>query len=120
MTNEHDLNSQNKDALEQRIQQLEKEVGLLEERLRHSKSNTIGTRTPEGGLIKNAWLIPFGQYLLIESDQANISDALQKLGKLFDVIDCSLWRISAGSTSPANISISSWQCLGRWQKKSTP
>ncbi len=120
MTNERDLNSQNKEALEQRIQQLEKEVSLLEERLRHSKANTIGTRAPEGGLIKNSWLIPFGQYLLIESDQANISDALQKLGALFDVIDCSLWRISVGSTCAANVSVSSWQCLGQWQKKTTP
>ncbi len=120
MTNERDLNSQNKEALEQRIQQLEKEVSLLEERLRHSKANTIGMRTPEGGLIKNSWLIPFGQYLLIESDQANISDALQKLGTLFDVIDCSLWRMSVGSTSAVNVSVSSWQCLGRWQNKSTP
>jgi len=120
MTNERDLNPQNKEALEQRIQQLEKEVNLLEERLRHSKANTIGIRTPEGGLIKNSWLIPFGQYLLIESDKANINDALQKLGVLFDVIDCSLWRISAGSTSAATISVSSWHCLGRWQKKSIP
>jgi two-component system, sensor histidine kinase and response regulator len=120
MTNERDLNSQNKEALEQRIQQLEKEVSLLEERLRHSKANTIGTRTPEGGLIKNSWLIPFGQYLLIESDKANISDALEKLGKLFDVIDCSLWRINAGAASAASVSVSSWHCLGRWQKKPNP
>jgi two-component system sensor histidine kinase/response regulator len=120
MTNERDLNSQNKEALEHRIQQLEEEVKLLEERLRHSKANTIGIRTPEGGLIKNSWLIPFGQYLLIESDKANINDALQKLGVLFDVIDCSLWRISAGATSAATISVASWHCLGRWQKKSIP
>jgi len=120
MTDGRDLNSQNKEALEQRIQQLEKEVSLLEERLRHSKANTIGTRTPQGGLIKNSWLIPFGQYLLIESDKANISDALQKLGKLFSVIDCSLWRISAGSANAATISTTSWDCLGRWQQKPTP
>ena len=120
MTDGRDLNFQNKEALEQRIQQLEKEVSLLEERLRHSKANTIGTRTPQGGLIKNSWLIPFGQYLLIESNNANISDALQKLGKLFSVIDCSLWRISAGSATAATISTSSWHCLGRWQQKPTP
>ena len=52
---ERDQGSNNTEALEQRIQQLEKEVMLLEERLRHSKANTIGTRTPEGGLIKNSW-----------------------------------------------------------------
>lgn len=115
-----DETSYNKEALEQRIQQLEKEVALLEERLRHSKANTIGTRTPEGGLIKNSWLIPFGQYLLIESDKANINDALQKLGKLFDVVDCSLWLMGASPTTPENASTSCWQCLGCWQKTSTP
>lgn len=120
MNYERDLNSQNKEALEQRIQQLEKEVSLLEERLRHSKANTFGTHAPEGGLIKNSWLIPFGQYLLIESDKANISDALQKLGTLFDVVDCSLWRVSAGSSTAETFSLSSWNCLGRWQKKSIP
>jgi two-component system, sensor histidine kinase and response regulator len=119
MTSERDLNYQNKEALEQRIQQLEKEVSLLEERLRHSKANTIGTRTPEGGLIKNSWLIPFGQYLLIESDKANVNDALHKLGALFDVVDCSLWRISAGAAAAA-ISTSSWRCLGRWQQTTIP
>lgn len=124
MTDERDVNSNaeftQKEALEQRIQQLEQEVKLLEERLRHSNAKTIGNRTPEGGLIKNSWLIPFGQYLLIESDKANINDALQKLGKLFDVIDCSLWRMGANPTSASDISLSCWQCLGRWQKKSTP
>ena len=120
MTNERDLSVQTREALEQRIQQLEKEVSLLAERPRHSKANTLGMPALGGGLIKNSWLIPFGQYLLIESDQANISDALQKLGTLFDVIDCSLWRTSVSSTRAANASVSSWQCLGRWQKKSTP
>lgn len=124
MTNERDVNSDPestpKEALEQRIQQLEKEVMLLEERLRHSKAKTIGNRTPEGGLIKNSWLIPFGQYLLIESDKANINDALHKLGKLFDVIDCSLWRMSASPTTAESVSVSCWQCLGRWQKTSAP
>lgn len=120
MTDGRDLNSQDKEALEQRIQQLEEDVKLLEERLRHSKANTIGTRTPEGGLIKNSWLIPFGQYLLIESDKANISDALEKLGKLFDVVDCSLWRMASVPVSADTITISAWHCLGRWQPKSTP
>ena len=115
-----DQDPDNKEALEQRIQQLEKEVTLLEERLRHSKANTIGTHTPEGGLIKNSWLIPFGQYLLIESDNANINDALHKLGKLFDVIDCSLWLMSACPTTAENASTSCWQCLGRWQRDDVP
>ena len=115
-----DQDPKNTEALEQRIQQLEKEVELLEERLRHSKANTIGTRTPEGGLIKNSWLIPFGQYLLIESDKANINDALHRLGKLFEVIDCSLWLMSASSTTAENASNSCWQCLGRWQRQPVP
>jgi len=118
MTDGCDPNPQNKEALEQRIQQLEEEVRILEERLRHSKANTIGTRTPEGGLIKNSWLIPFGQYLLIESDKANINDALEKLGRLFGVIDCSLWRMAAAPVTPETMSISAWHCLGRWQPKS--
>ncbi len=120
MTDERNLNSQNREALEQRIQQLEGEVKLLEERLRHSKARTIGTRTPQGGLIKNSWLIPFGQYLLIESDKANINDALEKLGRLFDVIDCSLWRMTETPVTPHSITASAWQCLGRWQPKVIP
>jgi two-component system sensor histidine kinase/response regulator len=120
MTDGRDSNSQNKEALEQRIQQLEEEVRLLEERLRHSKANTLGTRTLEGGLIKNSWLIPFGQYLLIESDKANINDALEKLGRLFGVVDCSLWRMTSVPVTPDTISTSAWYCLGRWQKKNTP
>ena len=117
---ERDQDPNTKEALEQRIQQLEKEVTLLEERLRHSKANTQGTHKPKGGLVKNSWLIPFGQYLLIESDKANINDALQRLGNLFDVIDCSLWLMGASPTTTENASTSCWQCLGRWQKKSTP
>ncbi|GGY83437.1 hypothetical protein GCM10011613_30410 [Cellvibrio zantedeschiae] len=120
MTDGRDQDSQNKEALEQRIQQLEGEVKRLEERLRHSKANTIGTRSPEGGLIKNSWLIPFGQYLLIESDKANINDALKKLGQLFEVVDCSLWRMTAVPQTPSTITTSAWHCLGRWQPKATP
>ena len=119
MTSERSLKSQ-KEALEQRVQQLEEEVKLLEERLRHSKANTIGTRTLEGGLIKNSWLIPFGQYLLIESDKANLNDALERLGKLFEVRDCSLWRMTAIPVTPDTISTSAWQCLGRWQPTPAP
>jgi PAS domain S-box-containing protein len=117
---ERDQDPNTMEALQQRIQQLEKEVVLLQERLRHSKANTIGTRTPEGGLIKNSWLIPFGQYLLIESDKANINDALHKLGKLFDVVDCSLWLMGATPTNAENASNSCWQCLGRWQRDEIP
>lgn len=110
---------QNPQALEQRVQQLEAEVKRLEERLRHSKADT-GVRKPEGGLIKNSWLIPFGQYLLIESDKANINEALEKLGRLFDVADCSLWRLSNAPITSENITPSAWSCHGHWQPKKAP
>ena len=118
MTNGH--KGQDSQALAQRVQELEAEVKRLEERLRQSKTNNPESRRPEGGLIKNSWLIPFGQYLLIESDKANINEALEKLGRLFDVADCSLWRLTNAPITTENITPSAWSCHGHWQPKNAP
>ena len=116
MSKARDLSSQTKEALEDKVQQLEQEVKLLQEHLR--AANVPVPPAPETGLVKNSWLIPFGQYLLVESDQASISVALERLGKLFDVVDCSLWRMH---TAPvAGLATSAWYCLGQWQKENTP
>lgn len=111
---------QDPQVLEQRIQALEAEVKRLEERLRHSKADDTANHKPEGGFIHNSWLIPFGQYLLIESDKANINEALEKLGRLFDVADCSLWRLTNAPITPENITPSAWSCHGHWQPKNAP
>lgn len=118
MANEHDLNSQNREALEQRILHLEEEVRLLEDRLRAAKN--VSGHAPVLGLIKNSWLIPFGQYLLIESDTVTIEGSLEKLGRLFDVVDCSLWQIKHAAITPSSLSTSDWNCLGRWQNTPNP
>ena len=120
MTKECDSTPSDKEALEKKVQQLEQEVRLLEERLRHSNSLSPTPHTPEGGLIKNAWLIPFGQYLLVESDRASINGALEKLGTLFGVLDCSLWRIKSAPLVQTKLSASAWYSLGCWQRKPVP
>jgi two-component system sensor histidine kinase/response regulator len=120
MTTGRDQQSQDKQALEQRIQQLENEVKHLEGRLRHSKADSAVIRKPQGGLINNSWLIPFGQYLLIESDKANINEALEKLGRLFDVADCSLWRLASAPVTATTVTPSAWSRHGHWQPRKHP
>ncbi len=136
MSNRRDLNAQTKEALKQKIQQLEQEITLLKDSLRSpnahqtSELNQLSPEltpelspelgVPQLGLIKNSWLISFGQYLLLEPDKSNISSALARLGQLFDLIDCSLWRINAPSTNHKLMGASvdkpkDYQCLGQWR-----
>jgi two-component system, sensor histidine kinase and response regulator len=113
-----------REALEERVRQLEQEVQLLRGRLHDANvsppipSVPQPTTHPEIGLIKNSWLIPFGQYLLVESEKASIAGALEELGKLFDVVDCSLWRMH--SAPVAGLDTAAWYCLGQWQKNPVP
>lgn len=131
MSNERDLNPQTKEALEQKIRQLEQELALL--RKRSSKTSSAkkftskvspSQKSPtqqkpeqkiEIGLISNAWLISFGQYLLTEPDKVSVNSALERLGKLFDVQDCSLWRIKSERLAQESGERAGWNCLGHWQ-----
>jgi PAS domain S-box-containing protein len=113
MSKARDVNRQEKEALERKVQQLEQEVALLNDRLRQSKP----ALTSEIGLISNSWLISFGQYLLIEPDKTNIDSALERLGQLFSVKDCSLWRIKSIQTARETGEAAGWYCLGQWQSE---
>ncbi len=128
MTHAQGPHHQDVPTLQKRVAELEQELKLLEARLRQSQPTPVEKSTPESGLIKNAWLIPFGQYLLIESDNANINDALEKLGTLFGVVSCSLWRITHPSTTGVTTGRakgigkpgrSIWYRAGKWQPDET-
>ena len=101
MANEQD---QDKEALEDKIQLLEQELALLRSRLAQKSSVDAPPRErkPEGGLIDNAWLIGFGQYLLLEPDKSNVISALTRLGERFELKDCSFWRV-LGSAQKNNL-----------------
>jgi two-component system, sensor histidine kinase and response regulator len=126
MRNEQPLTPQGKEALESKIQQLEQEVKLLRESLRNAKSSPeLTTATPDIGFIKNAWLISFGQNLLLEPDKSSIHNALERLGYLFNLQDASIWRTTAavrkqGGHSPAAKKSSQYQCLGQWLAEPNP
>jgi two-component system, sensor histidine kinase and response regulator len=121
MSNKRDLNNQTKEVLKQKIQQLEQEIIILKSSLHPANPHApTEINASQSGLIKNSWLISFGQYLLLEPDKSNISSALARLGQLFELIDCSLWRINA--PPPAQKSMGNkqdkskdYQCLGQWK-----
>lgn len=128
MSNKRDLNAQAREAWQQKIQQLEQEIRLLKASLHPpSAGQTSELSQPslepsvfQPGLIKNSWLISFGQYLLLEPDKSNISSALARLAQLFELIDCSLWRINAPPPAHKSMGIKQdkskdYQCLGQWK-----
>ncbi len=114
---------QSKDALKQKVQQLEQELSLLQAQLRQTDSHApTFSKAEKPGLVKNSWLISFGHYLLMESDKSSISTALFRLGQLFDLVDCSVWRINAPlpGTRSADINRDNskdYQCLGQWKSE---
>ncbi len=122
MSKKHDLSIQTKEALEQKIQQLEQDVTRLQGQLRQTKiPRKTESSSPHPGLIKNSWLISFGQYLLLEPDKSSISSALARLGQLFELVDCSLWRINAPPPNKAMAAkqdkSKDYECLGHWQSE---
>jgi len=119
MSNERDPHLQIKEELEIKIQQLEQEVALLQDRLRQKNIPRAATsesrlaKEGQDGLITNAWLISFGQFLLLEPDKNSIANALARLGQLFEVRGCSLWRIDGNSTTSSALKMVSFECLGQ-------
>ncbi len=107
--------------MQQKIQQLEQEITILKSSLYPANPCAPSeTRTPQSGLLKNSWLISFGQTLLLEPEKSSISSALARLGQLFELIDCSLWRINAPPPSQKLMGnkqdkLKDYQCLGQWK-----
>lgn len=116
MSNEQDLNGHTPEALEHKIQQLEQEISVLQGRLRQTKPfPPTEPPAPIIGLIKNSWLISFGQHLLLEPDKNSIGSALARLGQLFELKDCSLWRLKITGVALAKAVSTDYQCIGQWQ-----
>lgn len=117
MSNERDPHLRVKEELEIKIQQLEQEVALLQDRLRQKNTPRAATaerrlaKEGQDGLIKNSWLISFGQFLLLEPDKNSIANALSRLGQLFEVRGCSLWRIDSGNATSSGFI--NFECLGQ-------
>jgi two-component system, sensor histidine kinase and response regulator len=124
MANSRTIDEQSKEALALRVEQLEQEVLRLQGQLRQPRSTEQLFAEPSGpvvGLINNAWLILFGQHLLLEPDKNNINSALARLGQLFDVQYCGFWRALSdeqtgyATTTYSNTMTLDNQCIGEWQ-----
>ncbi|HWV14795.1 MAG TPA: response regulator [Cellvibrio sp.] len=118
MNDEHGPSGLTAAELESKIQQLEQEVSLLRERLR--QKNTPRPAVPakhSDGLISNSWLVSFGQFLLLEPDRNSIANALARLGQLFDVRSCSLWRVDSSIPTLPSLTSIGYECLGQWPQE---
>jgi two-component system, sensor histidine kinase and response regulator len=122
MANERKSDSMNKEALELKVQQLERELSLLQRQLEQSTSveSTPNINvTTAIGLLSNTWLISFGQYLLLEPDKNNIPSALTRLAQLFDLKYCGFWRADGREFSGSlDAPRKEKYCLGQWQSDS--
>lgn len=120
MSSERDPPSNSLD-LENKVSQLQQEILLLQDLLRQKNASAVPpTNAPASeasqpnGLIKNSWLISFGQFLLLEPDKNSIANALARLGLLFDARACSLWRLDPNNVAHAAAKAIGCECLGQW------
>ena len=113
--------SSSSNELENKVNQLQQEISRLQAQLHQKNTPTSSvqnpiseTLKPKNGLIKNSWLITFGQFLLLEPDKNSIANALARLGQLFDATACSLWRINPDESLQNITDFGGCECLGQW------